>query len=51
MLRAFDIKYIPRTFVKGQILADFVVEFIESPLRDEAKSRGTDGKSVGMVSL
>ena len=51
MLRAFDIKYIPRTFVKGQVFADFVAEFVESPLGDEVESRGTDGKSVGMVSL
>ena len=51
MLKAFDIKYIPRTFVKGQVLADFVAEFVESLLGDEVESLGTDGKSVGMVSL
>ena len=28
ILGAFDIKYIPRTSVKGQILADFVAEFL-----------------------
>ena len=28
ILRASDIKYIPRTSVKGQILADFVAEFL-----------------------
>ena len=28
ILGAFDIKYIPRTFVKGQILADLVAEFL-----------------------
>ena len=51
MLRAFDIKYIPHTFVKGQVLVDFVAEFIESLLGDKVESRGTDGKSVGVVSL
>ena len=51
MLRAFDIKYIPHTFVKGQVLVDFVAEFIESLLGDKVESRGTDGKSIGVVSL
>ena len=32
ILGAFDIKYIPRTFIKGQVLADLVVEFAEPPL-------------------
>ena len=29
MLGAFDIKYLPRTAVKGQILANLEAEFIE----------------------
>ena len=28
-LGAYDVKYMPQTAIKGQILADFVVEFIE----------------------
>ena len=32
ILKAFDIKYMPRTSVKGQVLADLVVEFIETPV-------------------
>ena len=32
ILGAFDIKYMPRTSIKGQVLADLVVEFAESPL-------------------
>ena len=32
ILGAFDIKYMPRTSVKGQVLADLVVKFAESPL-------------------
>ena len=31
VLGAFDIKYMPRTSVKGQVLADLVAEFIEAP--------------------
>ena len=45
MLGAFDIKYMPRTFVKGQ------VEFAESPLEVETEKQGINGKSVGMISL
>ena len=29
MLGAFDVKYMPRTAVKGQVLADLVAEFTE----------------------
>ena len=32
ILKAFDIKYMPRTSIKGQVLADLVVEFAKSPL-------------------
>ncbi|XP_065618780.1 uncharacterized protein LOC136062949 [Quercus suber] len=35
ILRAFDIKYMPRPFVKGQVLVDLVVEFAESPLEEK----------------
>ena len=31
ILGAFDIKYMPRTSIKGQLLADLVVEFAECP--------------------
>ena len=31
ILGAFDIKYMPRTSIKGQVLADLVAEFAESP--------------------
>ena len=41
----------PRTSVKGQVFADLVVEFTESPLEGEVESQGMDGKLVGMVSL
>ena len=29
---AYDIKYMPRTIVKGQVLADLVAEFTKSPI-------------------
>ena len=35
ILGAFDIKYMPRTSIKGQVLADLVAEFAESPLEEE----------------
>ena len=42
---------IPRTFVKGQILADLVAEFTKPPLEKVAMTRSMDGKSVGTISL
>ena len=50
ILGAFDIKYMSRTFVKGQVLVDLVVEFAESPLGEKVEKQGMDGKLVGMVS-
>lgn len=38
VLGAFDIKYMPRTSIKGQVLADLIAEFAEPP--DRNKSRG-----------
>ena len=40
MLRAYDVKYMPRIARKGQILADFVVEFIEGTIEEEEKVLG-----------
>ena len=37
ILRAFDIKYMSCTSIKGQVLTDLVAEFAESPLEEEAK--------------
>ena len=51
ILRAFDIKYMSRTSVKGQILADLVTEFAESPLEEEVGKEDMDGKSIDVVSL
>ena len=35
ILGAFDIKYMPRTSIKGQVFADLVVEFAESLAENE----------------
>ena len=32
ILGAFDIKYMPRTSIKGQVLVDLVAEFVEPPV-------------------
>ena len=50
LLRAFDIKYMPRTFVKGQVLTDLIAEFAEPPIEAIAKKENMDGKLVGTIS-
>ena len=37
ILGAFDIKYMPRTSVKGQVLVDLVAEFAEFPEEIDVK--------------
>ena len=51
ILGVFDIKYMPRTSIKGQVLADLLAKFAKSPLEEEGEKHNMDGKSVGMVSL
>ena len=51
ILGAFDIKYMPRTLVKGQVLVDLVAEFAETPSEGRLKEQNVDGKSVGVISL
>ena len=50
ILGAFNIKYMPRTFVKGQVLADLVAEFAEFPEEIDVKQHGMDEKLVGLIS-
>ena len=50
ILGAFDIKYMPRTSIKGQVLADLVVEFAEPPVEIVVEEQNMDGKSVGVIS-
>ena len=49
-LGAFDIKYMPRTFVKGQVLVDLVAEFAEPSIEAVAEEENMDGKLVGTIS-
>ena len=51
ILRAFDIKYMPRTSIKGQVLPDLVAEFVETLFEEKNEKPNMDEKSVGMVSL
>ena len=51
ILGAFDIKYMPRTSIKGQVFADLVAEFAETPFEEKVEKQNMDGKSVNMVSL
>ena len=46
---AFDIKYMLHISIKGQILADLVVEFTEGPAKDESKEHCVGEKSIGLV--
>lgn len=45
MLGAFDIKYMPRTTIKGQVLVDLVAEFTKDVVGDKKL-----GPSVLMIS-
>ena len=49
-LGVFDIKYMPRTSVKGQVLVDLVAKFAEPLLEENGEKQNMDEKSVGMVS-
>ena len=51
ILGAFNIKYVPRTAVKGQVLANLVAEIAESLANEITEAQHIDGKSVGTVSL
>ena len=51
ILGALDIKYMPRTCIKGQVLIDLVIELVESLLEEEGEKQTMDEKLVGVVSL
>ena len=44
ILGTFDIEYMPRTSIKGQILADLVAKFAEGPAENESKELRIDEK-------
>ena len=50
ILGAFDIKYMPCTSVKGQVLVDLVAKFTELLEEAEVKQHDMDEKSVGLIS-
>ena len=51
ILVAFDIKYMPRTSIKGQVLVDLVAEFAECPEEVEMGSETVGERLVGMASV
>ena len=50
ILGAFDIKYMPCTSVKGQVLADLVAEFTEPKIEELPTDGNMDEKLVGTIS-
>ena len=50
ILGAFDIKYMPRTYIKGQVLADLVAEFTEPEIEKLPSGGNMDEKLVGTIS-
>ena len=51
ILGAFDIKYMPHTFIKGQVLADLVTEFDECPEEMDGENHNLGERSIGVVSV
>ena len=51
ILGVFDIKYMPRTSIKGQVLADLMAEFAESPIERVIEQHDVEGKSVSVISV
>ena len=51
VLGAFDIKYMSCTPVKGQVLANLVVEFTKLPSKEVTATQSMDEESVGTISL
>ena len=49
ILETFDIKYMPRTSVKGEVLANLVAEFAKCPKEIEVEQHGMDEKLVGLI--
>ena len=51
ILGAFDIKYMPWSSVKGQVLADLIAKFAEPPMKMLAEEQNMDEKLVGTISV
>ena len=41
----------PRTSIKGQVLADLVAEFAECPEEIEGENQNLDESSIGVISV
>ena len=50
ILGAFDVKYMPCTSIKGQVLADFVAEFTKPEIEELPLDGNIDEKLVGTIS-
>ena len=50
ILRAFDIRYMPRTSIKGQVLANLVAKFTEPQIKELQSAGNMDEKLVGTIS-
>ena len=51
ILGTFDIKYMPRISIEGQVLTNLVAEFAKTPLEDKLEEQNMDEKLVGVISL
>ena len=50
VLRALDIKHMPHTSVKGQILVNLVAKFTEPPVEEVPTTKSMDEESVDTIS-
>ena len=50
ILGVFDIKYMPRTSIKRQVLTDLVAKFTEPPIEELESAKNMDEKLVGTIS-
>ena len=50
ILETFDIKYMPHTSIKRQVLADLVAKFTKPPIEELETVENMDEKLVGMIS-
>ena len=51
ILGAFDIKHMPKTFIKGQVLTDLVVELTKFQIETKDEEQNSGGKQVKAISL
>ena len=51
ILGAFDIKYMPRTSIKGQVLANLVAKLAECPEEMDVENRNMGERSVSVISV